>query len=172
MIALGTILGPALLIADEPTSFVDATVRRTILDLLTRINKSSGTSIVIMTHDFDVARRICDRIVIMYGGLVVEEGTTTDVLLRPLHPYTAELLACTRSLKSREPTLYSIRGAPLNPRNFARECPFAARCRYVQSLCTDGVPELLTRGERRVRCVLADQAPEVTDLTHDAGYRP
>jgi oligopeptide/dipeptide ABC transporter ATP-binding protein len=161
MIALGIILDPALLIADEPTSFVDATVRRRILDLLTGINKSRGASIVIMTHDFEVVRRICDRIVIMYGGLIMEEGATSDVLHHPLHPYTAELIACTRSLNSSEPALYSIPGAPISPRAFANECPFAPRCRYVQDSCTRAIPDMAAHGGRSVRCVRAVDEPGV-----------
>lgn len=163
MIALGIILGPALLIADEPTSFVDATIRRTILDLLTRINETSGVSIVIMTHDFDVARRICDRVIVMYGGLVMEEGATAEVLLHPLHPYTAELIACTQSLNSSESTLYSIPGSPLSPQRFTDECPFAPRCRHVRRSCTEAIPELLTLDRRRVRCILLAGEARVTE---------
>ena len=88
MICQCILMKPDLLIADEPTSSIDAMLRKKILDLLISMNKKYGTSIIFITHDFDVARYLCSRLVIMYGGLVVEEGNIDDILFNPMHPYT------------------------------------------------------------------------------------
>jgi len=153
MVALAIVLRPEVLIADEPTSFIDATLRRRILDLFMEINTRSGTTVVIVTHDFDVARLACDRLVIMYGGLVMEEGSTPEILDDPLHPYTRALISCTESLDSNDGVLYSLPGVPLAPHEFADECPFAARCADVRDACRERIPPTVTIGSRRVRCV-------------------
>jgi oligopeptide/dipeptide ABC transporter ATP-binding protein len=153
MIALGIILRPEILIADEPTSFVDASLRRKILDLFADINEKYGTSIVIITHDFDVARYACHRLIIMYGGLVMEEGGVQEILADPLHPYTEELIACTRSLNSNETELYSLIGTPISPHEFRNECPFCGRCRYKRPVCTQRIPDMVETGGRKVRCI-------------------
>jgi len=154
MIALALVLQPSIVIADEPTSFVDASLRSVILDLFADINRRHGTSIVIVTHDFDVIRYACHRLIVMYGGLVVEEGTVEAVMANPLHPYTRELINCTESLNSNQAELYSLPGAPLGPAEFRDECPFVHRCRLARPICSHGIPAMTTREGRSARCVL------------------
>lgn len=170
MIALGIVLRPELLIADEPTSFVDTSLRKRILDLFTEINAKYRTSIVIITHDFDVARHVCHKLIIMYGGLVVEEGGVEEIMSNPLHPYTEELINCTRSLNSNEKELYSLRGVPLGPHDFQDECPFSRRCRYKEEICTRKIPDIIDRAGRKVRCInrIVDAGPQLRQRSRSA----
>jgi len=158
MICQGMLCRPQLLIADEPTSAVDASLRKHILDLLIRLNTRYHMSILLITHDFDVARYVCNRLVIMYGGLVVEEGLLEDIILAPLHPYTEGLIRCAASLDRNDSLLYSLEGTPITPHDFAPECPFAPRCGFRRPECTVEVPPLLSfssgsSGTRTVRCL-------------------
>lgn len=147
------ILGkPDLLIADEPTSSIDAMLRKRILDLLIDINKKYGMAIIFITHDFDVAKYICDKLVIMYGGLMVEQGPLERILSNPMHPYTDELIKCASSLDSGDSKLYSLDGSPLVPSEFRDECPFYKRCRYRVESCLDGIPHMVEVPGGSTRC--------------------
>ncbi len=147
------ILGkPDLLIADEPTSSIDAMLRKKILDLLKEINKKYGMAIIFITHDFDVAKYICDKLVIMYGGLMVEQGPLERILSQPMHPYTDELIKCASSLDSRDSRLYSLDGTPLVPSQFKDECPFYSRCSYRVESCLDGIPSMIEVAGGSTRC--------------------
>ena len=152
MIAQSIICKPELLIADEPTSSIDASIRKRILDLLLQINTKYQMSIVFITHDFDIAKYLCDRIVVMYGGLSVEEGPMNEILDSPLHPYTMELIKCASSLDNHEETLYSLEGMPPTPYEFEDECPFINRCKFKLDLCAKRIPEVVVMGDRKVRC--------------------
>lgn len=157
LIAMGIILRPELLIADEPTSSIDSSLRKKILDLFRDINSRFGMSILIITHDFDIVEYICDSLIIMYGGLVMEEGTVEEILNNPLHPYTEELIRCTRSLSSNDQTLYSLPGTPLNPLDFKNRCPFYERCSFRMESCRRGIPPMREKEGRRVRCLRIKQ---------------
>lgn len=155
MIAACILLKPKLLIADEPTSAIDASLRQKVLDLFKRINEKHGMSILIITHDFDVAEYVCDRLVIMYGGLVVEEGSTKDILWMPLHPYTEALIQCAHTLKANEGRLTSLEGRALSPDEFSDACPFYHRCQYAKDICAQSMPEMRAESNdnsRSVRC--------------------
>lgn len=145
MIAGCILTKPDLLIADEPTSSIDASLRKKILDLFLYVNKKYGMSIIVITHDFDIAKYLCSRLVIMYGGLSVEQGKLADVLNFPLHPYSDELIKCAQSLDSGKEILYSLEGRPPTPLEFKDNCPFYKRCRFKQNECLEGIPELLRR---------------------------
>lgn len=153
MIAQCILCKPKLLIADEPTSAIDASVQKKILSLLKDINTKYETSIILITHDFDVASYICNRIVIMYGGLVVEEGLVDDVFNHPLHPYTSELIACAKALDSSSHELYTLEGSPPTVFELTDQCPFYVRCQYRTSACLEGIPRTTTTNNRKVRCV-------------------
>ncbi|MFO7612485.1 MAG: ABC transporter ATP-binding protein [Clostridia bacterium] len=153
MICQGIICKPDLLIADEPTSSIDASLRKRILDLFIQINRKYGMSIIFITHDFDIARFLCRRLVIMYGGMVVEEGGIDEIFGNPLHPYTEELIKCSQSLDRNEDRLYTLDGTPLVPSDFRDECPFYERCRFRCSECKSGIPAMLERGKRKARCL-------------------
>lgn len=156
LIAMGVLLRPELLIADEPTSAVDSSLRKKILDLFRIINKRSNMSIIIITHDIDIVEYLCDNLIIMYGGLVLEEGLVADILRHPLHPYTKELIRCTRSLNSNDSILYSLPGSPLNPHDFTDSCPFYPRCPSAHDLCKKEIPPMVEFDGRRVRCILVE----------------
>lgn len=153
VIAFGILLQPEIMIADEPTSSIDSSLRRKILDLFRKINDETGMAIIVITHDFDVVKYLCDRVLVMNGGLLMEEGSVDDVLINPLHPYTDELIRCTRSLKSGGDKLYSLEGRPPSPTEFRDECPFAARCRDAREECRKSIPEVVISGDRKVRCL-------------------
>ncbi len=147
---------PDLLIADEPISAIDASLQKKVLALLTDTNKKYGTAIIIITHDFAVVKHICDRVVVMYGGLVMETGTVKDVLDDPLHPYTRELLKCVNSLSNQDERLYTLEGRALGPSEYTGGCVFYTRCMNKTGPCHSEIPPLLNRtGGRQVRCLNA-----------------
>ena len=152
MICQSILCKPDLLIADEPTSSIDAMLRKKILNLLKEINHKYNMAIIFITHDFDVAKYLCDRLIIMYGGLVVEEGSIKDILINPKHPYTEELIKCAGSLDRREEYLYSLGGSPPIPAEFKDECPFYNRCKYKVSSCSEQIPEMIITEYGKARC--------------------
>lgn len=152
MIALAVALKPDLIIADEPTSSVDAGLQQTILDLFATLNTEAGTAVVIISHDFDVVRYLCRDIVVMYGGLVMETGNVESVMDSPAHPYSRELIRCTESLAGLETPLYSLPGRPPKPRDFNDSCPFSERCRLLRPECLNGIPDTIETDSRTVRC--------------------
>ena len=152
MICQSILSKPELLIADEPTSSIDAMLRKKILDLLIKINHKYNMAIIFITHDFDVAKYLCERLVIMYGGLVVEEGKIEDIFAKPQHPYTEELIKCAGSLDTKEEYLYSLEGNPPIPAEFEDECPFYNRCKYKVSSCRKQIPEMIITEHGKTRC--------------------
>ncbi len=152
MICQSILCKPDLLIADEPTSSIDAMLRKKILKLLKEINKKYNMAIIFITHDFDVAKYLCDRLIIMYGGLVVEEGSIKDIFVNPMHPYTEELIKCAGSLDSREEYLYSLDGSPPIPAEFKNECPFYDRCKYRVKSCSVEIPKIIETKLGKTRC--------------------
>ena len=154
MIAQSIITKPDLLIADEPTSSVDASLRKVILDLLKTINKKFNMSIIFITHDFDVAKYICDRLLIMYGGLVLEESSVEEIFNKPLHPYTSELMRCSNSLLGGDDKIYTLDGFPPVPQSFKDECPFVSRCKRSMPVCYESIPQRTVFENRHVRCFL------------------
>jgi oligopeptide/dipeptide ABC transporter ATP-binding protein len=154
LIAMAIVCKPDLLIADEPISAIDASLQKKVLDLLENINARYGTSIIIITHDFAVARYLCDKVVIMYSGLVMEQGSMQQVLGSPRHPYTIELLKCVDSLVGNAETLYTLEGRAPNPLDAGPGCPFYERCNSKQEICLRSLPELVqVREDHDVRCV-------------------
>ena len=153
LIASAIACQPNLLIADEPISAIDASLQKKVLTLLANINKKYGTAIIIITHDFAVVKHICDRVVVMYGGLVMETGTVKDVLDNPLHPYTRELLKCVTSLNNSDQRLYTLEGRALGPSEYTGGCSFYTRCSHQTRECQYVVPQLLEHpGNCQVRC--------------------
>lgn len=154
VIAMSTLCSPEIIIADEPTTAIDASLQIKVLELLKDLNKNNNSSIIIITHDFDVVKYICHRVVVMYGGLIMEEGTRDQVLNNPMHPYTRELINCAKSLNANDGKLYSLQGKAPSPQEFGSQCPFYDRCRYKRNICTTAIPEIRTIKDRKVRCVL------------------
>lgn len=109
VIAMSTVLKPKLIIADEPTSAIDASLKGTILALLKSINETEGTAIVLITHDFEVVSEMCHRVYVMYKGMMMEAGPADALLNKPLHPYTQELIRCVQSLSDQSTHFYSMK---------------------------------------------------------------
>ncbi|MBN2260421.1 MAG: ABC transporter ATP-binding protein [Clostridiales bacterium] len=151
--AMSIILEPPLIIADEPTSSIDASLKKVILDVLKTINEEKGISIIVITHDFDVVKYLADRIYVMYGGLVLEEGNYKDVMNMPMHPYTKELMKCVASIENTEERFYSMEGSPENPKKFKEQCPFIDRCSEKNLDCEIKIPEMISFDNHNVRCV-------------------
>lgn len=146
MIAMALAAEPALLIADEPTTALDATVQAQILDLLLDIRSRLGTSILFVTHDMGVIAEVADRVVVMYAGQVVEVASVRDLFARPSHPYTAGLLG-SRTASSRlieGGDLPTIAGRVPSLEEIPTGCAFAPRCGKVQARCIDNRPQLAT----------------------------
>lgn len=157
IIAMSTIFSPEVIIADEPTTAIDASLQKKVLDLLKDISDKDKASVIIITHDFDVVKYVCDRVVVMYGGLVMEEGSCEQVLESPLHPYTRELIRCAASLDDNEKKLYSLEGTAASPDEFKNQCPFYARCRNRSIKCSSGIPDIRNINNRKVRCILNER---------------
>jgi oligopeptide transport system ATP-binding protein len=155
MIAMALLCDPALLIADEPTTALDVTIQAQILDLLRELRRERGMSIVLITHDLGVVAGICDRILVMYAGRVVEEASTKDLFARPTHPYTLALLkSVPRVDGAAHGRLANIEGRPPRLDREFHECTFAPRCPFVRPACREGEPPLVGFAPARSRrCV-------------------
>lgn len=152
-IAMALLLKPELIIADEPTSSIDASLTEVIVSLLLSINQKYGITILFITHDFDLAAKISDQVLILYGGLVMEYGTREAVFEKPLHPYTIELMKCVNAIRSQDKKLYTLAGNALDPSEFKVECPFATRCPRVEPQCYEDIPQMVRYENRMLRCV-------------------
>ena len=142
LIAMALSCEPSLLIADEPTTALDVTIQAQILDLLVEMKEKYNTSIVLITHDMGVVANVCNRIAIMYGGLIMECGTTDEIFYSPKHPYTKALLRSIPRLDLEEgERLQSIPGLPPSLVNPPAGCPFAQRCQQATELCHTLLPE-------------------------------
>jgi oligopeptide/dipeptide ABC transporter ATP-binding protein len=135
MIAIATILQPAVIIADEPTSALDVTVQASILNELRRLKDTIGASILLITHDLGVVAQMADDVAVMYAGRIVERGHADDVFASAAHPYTAALLNARPRLDGERRPLQAIRGAPPDLAELTGECAFLPRCRKAISAC-------------------------------------
>ncbi|NLW41122.1 MAG: ABC transporter ATP-binding protein [Tissierellia bacterium] len=141
MIALAMVSNPRLLIADEPTTALDVTVQAQILDLMKEIQEKLGTSIILITHDLGVVADMCDRVIVMYAGKILEEGTVDEIFENPKHPYTRKLLGSVPRLDmDRSETLFSIKGTPPDLYKPPKGCPFFDRCDKAMVICKDHMP--------------------------------
>ena len=156
MIAMALANKPELLIADEPTTALDVTIQDQILKQLRELEKEYGTSIIFITHDLGVVAELCDRVIVMYGGLVMEEASIFDIFEQPKHPYTMGLLASIPDLhQDKSVRLMPIPGSPPDMTNPPKGCPFAPRCPYARNICAAELPEFTEVGENHhSRCFL------------------
>jgi peptide/nickel transport system ATP-binding protein len=142
MIAMAISCDPELLIADEPTTALDVTIQAQILDLIRRLNKELGTAVMLITHDLGVVAEMCDRVVVMYAGKVIEEGDTRTIFHNPQHPYTKGLILSVPRMDDTRERLYSIPGNVPTLSKDMVGCRFAPRCEYVMDRCRVELPEL------------------------------
>ena len=149
-IAMSMICDPSILIADEPTTSLGITIQAEIIEALSELQKETGISIMIITHDFGVVSQFSDDIFVMYAGRCVESSPKRDLLLKPAHPYTVGLIQSVPLLEARKTKrLKSIEGFPPNMAKPQPGCAFAPRCPYAKDICRKEVPELKQIGEDR-----------------------
>ncbi len=154
MIAMALACDPAIVIGDEPTTALDVMVQAQILELLERLRRELGLSLVLITHDLSVIAETCDRVLIMYAGRVAEEGRVSEVFRAPRHPYTQKLLGAFPNIQADRRTLEVIPGSPPDLRHPPPGCRFAPRCPAAMAVCTEVVPPEVTFGGVRVACHL------------------
>lgn len=159
MIAMAMSCNPDLLIADEPTTALDVTIQAQILDLMKNLKNETNMALLLITHDLGIVAQNCTRVIVMYGGLIMEEGPVLDIFQSPNHPYTKGLLnslpKISNGVKER---LAPIQGVTPNLLNPPKGCPFAERCPHVMDICEKERPPYFEIGnERRSMCWLNDK---------------
>jgi peptide/nickel transport system ATP-binding protein len=153
MIAMALAANPQLLIADEPTTALDVTVQKQILELLERLRREMELALLFITHDLGVVAKVADRVAVMYAGRIIEEGRTQDVLLSPQHPYTQGLLAASPTVVRGQ--LIPIPGSVPQLSSLPPGCAFAPRCGYRRAECDRAVPAFRPpHSDHSARCVL------------------
>ena len=159
MIAMGLPTTPQVLIADEPTTALDVTIQAQILDLLRTVNREFGTATILITHNLGVVAGMCERVMVMYAGKVVESGPTVDVFAHPKHPYTWSLLRSIPRLDAeRHEPLKPIEGLPPNLIDLPPGCAFQPRCPFRIERCSRDTPALNRVGETQLAACWVTQA--------------
>src|SRR5258707_1735856 len=159
MTGLALACKPKILLADEPTTALDATVQIQILLLLRELQREFGMSVIFVTHDIGVAIEICDRVAVMYAGEIVEQGTLRQIVRSPIHPYARGLLAATVHGAKRGQRLETIPGTPPSLDKAPGNCSFAPRCSFAEARCVERLPPNVQVGPDRIaRCILAERA--------------
>ena len=151
-IAMALINNPELIIADEPTTALDVTVQAQILNILNSLRKRRKLSILFISHDFGVISQLCDRVIVMYAGSIVEEGPVKNIMQQAAHPYTSELIKCVPQLGNKEHALHSIPGNPPSLNQLPEGCAFANRCQYKQDQCLKGSVPVSSKDNRSYKC--------------------
>ena len=156
-IALALAQGCELLIADEPTTALDLTIQKQIIELLKTLRRSRNISIIFISHDIDLVAEISDRIMVMYGGIVMESANTQKIIKEPCHPYTIALLAASPRFGSHysKERLLTIPGKVSDPSAPEKGCPFAPRCTQALEECVQNIPQLRNKDGHEIRCVRA-----------------
>jgi len=155
LIAIALSCEPKVLLADEPTTALDVTVQAQIMDLLNRINREHGTSIILVTHDLALASEFCQEIAVMYAGRIVEKGPTDALIGDPKHPYTQGLLACIPRLTGERRRLTPIPGFVPDLMNLPPGCAFHPRCKFARDECLgQDIPLVKLGPKHMVRCIL------------------
>jgi oligopeptide/dipeptide ABC transporter ATP-binding protein len=156
IIAIALACEPRLLLADEPTTALDVTIQAQIMDLLTKINRQHGTSIVLVTHNLGLVAEFCDNIIVMYAGWVMERGATDEVITDPKHPYTEGLLRCLPRISEKRQKIHPIPGLVPDLASLPSGCPFSPRCERVMPRCREDkpIPSRELGNGRLVRCLL------------------
>ncbi len=165
MIAMGLLCEPGLLIADEPTTALDVTVQAQITQLVGELREKSNMSLILITHDLAVVAEICDRILVMYAGQLVETGSAEDIFYRPQHPYTQGLLASVpRMDQPVDDELHSIPGNPPNLLDLGSGCHFRERCSKAMDVCKDDPPLQVAQDGRMSRCFIDMENGEMENV--------
>lgn len=165
MLAIALASEPDLLIADEPTTALDVTIQAQILQLIADLREERNMSVIFITHDLGVISDICDRVIVMYGGEIMETGTTEQILTEPNHPYTRALLDCLPQRTPRKELLETIQGEVPSPVGGISGCPFASRCEYADSKCrTEEIPMVDCQDGQQAKCRRLETVTERVDM--------
>jgi oligopeptide/dipeptide ABC transporter ATP-binding protein len=168
MIAIALSCNPELLIADEPTTALDVTIQAQILNLMKELTENLGTSIMFITHDLGVIAEMADDVAIMYFGKIVEEGSVSDILNNPKHPYTIGLIKARPDNYSEEEGFYYIKGRVPSFRNMPGGCAFYDRCDSKMDICKNSMPDLYECvNDRKIRCWLYNDDNAIIDRNGD-----
>ena len=154
MIAMALSSSPKLLIADEPTTALDVTIQKEVLELMKKLKEDMNTAIIFISHDLAVVSDIADYVNVMYAGRVVERGRAEDIFKNPLHPYTKGLIKSIPSAHMKKEELYTIKGSVPNPIGLAERCNFCDRCEYKMDICEKKVPPEIDIDGHKVSCFL------------------
>ena len=180
VIAMALALNPSIVIADEPTTALDVTIQAQILDLMVRLQRRYGLSMIYISHDLAVIAEIAHRVHVMYAGHMVEKGNVVSIYKHPIHPYTKGLIASVPTIqKIKEKRLISIPGAPPDLRNPPKGCPFWPRCPFAKDICKQEFPPeveidgvwVLCHFAREVADIPPDEAWEKVFERYEAGQR-
>lgn len=175
VIAMALASNPRLLVMDEPTTGLDATVEAEVLDLVRELRSDTGTAVLFISHNLGVIRNMCDRVGVLYAGALVEQGATSDLFANPSHPYTVGLLRCIPrgGLHKSTDRLDTIPGTPPALGTNFSGCVFAARCSLVEDKCRTQVPEMVTiNGSHVARCFHSDKAGSMPRSIEQIEYAP
>jgi oligopeptide/dipeptide ABC transporter ATP-binding protein len=159
MIAIALSCEPDVLMADEPTTALDVTIQAQILELIAGLRERLGMAVVLITHDLGVVAEVCDRVIVMYGGQVVEEGTVEQIFRDPRHPYTQGLLQAIPRLGAHRDELAVIPGTVPSPTDWPQGCRFRGRCPYEFEKCPEPPPLFEPHAGHRSRCWLEEVTP-------------
>lgn len=165
VIAIAVACHPDILICDEPTTALDVTIQAQILNLIKKLNRQFGMTTMLITHDLGVVATVCDKVAVMYGGLIMEYGTADEIFYHPRHPYTMGLLGSIPHVDGGEKRrLIPIDGTPPDLINPPKGCPFSTRCKYCMNVCTQEQPPYFAEDKHRTMCWLLDgEAPKNSD---------
>ena len=169
VIAMAIARGPRLLIADEPTASLDTSVREKILDLLLSLREQTGASLMILSHDLHMVAKHCDRVAVMYGGRIVEDGSSEAIFGRPRHPYTIALINSAPGSEGPDGSLEPIAGMPQVLRGHSASCSFAPRCASALESCRTQRPAAQILEDRLIVCGRAGELPGLEPRTHKKG---
>lgn len=158
VIALALAADPKLIVADEPTTALDVSIQAQIIDLLKKLCKENGTSVILITHDMGVIAETADRVAVMYAGRIIEIGAVQDVIQHALHPYTNGLMRSIPTLDAEVSELEQIPGSMPRLNAIPKGCAFNPRCREAFDKCLVERPELITVNDRQVACWLHEEA--------------
>ncbi len=161
MIAMALAGQPELLVADEPTTALDATIQAQILDLLRRLQQETGMALVLISHDLGVVAEMCTRVGVMYAGRIVEQAPSDSLFAAPCHPYTRGLLAALPDMVGPRRRLEAIPGGVPEPWNLPPGCAFAPRCARATAACDAGEPSLRAIGDHQAACIHLDHRETV-----------
>lgn len=174
LIAMALSCEPRLIIADEPTTALDVTIQAQILNLLKKIQKELDTTIIFITHDLGVIAELCQNVVVMYGGMIMEKGTVNDIFYTPQHPYTKGLhQSIPKDVVGQRSRLIPIEGSPPDLLNPPKGCPFSPRCKHAMEICLEQPAPLFATSETQFSaCWLQhEDAPVVQGYTKSGGVK-